>query len=1056
MANKISLLLSAANNISSPTEAATKSVGELRTAVSETNSSLKGLNTQQRMVTRFKGLSEQLNVTKQKLSGAKTEVVRLQAAELSAGKVVKQHAVTLKNAEKAVLAMAEAHGAESEQVIIARNEVSKLVKEKSTAERALKKERTALKLAEKSSEQLTSSYSKQSKELGGLRRDMGAAGLNVKALGAEELRLAKKTKQANSALEQQAAKLKNVQTIQNRMADRKAQKGELVGQAVGVIAQAAPLVMAGKRAVEYENTFADVKKVVNFSSPEEEAQYRTKMMKLAGDLGVKQEGIADIVTAAGQSGIEKDQLLAFAESATKMSVAWDVSADEAGSTLATWRAAMGLTQDKALDLADATNHLSNNMNAKAKDIAGVMVRQGSTAMGAGLSANETAALAASLIAGGAKEDTAGTALKNIAGALTAGYSATGSQKSALNKIGFDPEELASSMQKDAKGTLLGVLRELQAVSVDERGAVISQLFGSEIKGAVSKLVTTLDDPANGLVSAFGKVAKEAERSGSVNDEYANRAKTRGHTLAQLSTKFDRMTITLGDRLLPVIDAVVPPLMTVVDCISDFAEESPKLASGLLGVVASMTVLKAGAIAFKLAKLTMGNGADRFRLGRSRLSGSTDQTTQSANRASNALDRMNRRLSGLGSNGNGRDRGEGRTRSRRTRGRENPRARTRPSPRPRRRSRSRLGRLVGGVGSLVGGISNLFGSGSMPEQVMAGSFAARSQIPDNSQSRGRGKFGRMAASVGGVAALSMFSGPSSASEMAMIDKIAGSIGGSVKSALLPIVNAFSRRRRLSSGIRTLDVSKASKPATLPSNVAPISSAISPSNTAPNTSTTSADLNMGSLVGIIGELAMSGADMAGMAGDVVGAIPTGLLGNIAAIGGKFFKPLDLALQGVGFASAVSSGDSEQIGGTVGDMAGGLGGAVSGGMAGAAIGSVVPIIGTAIGGLIGSVLGGLGGGEVGEWAGSQIGSWFSEDKTEQSAPAAIAEKAKQLQQVNKQINFSPVIQITPSGNPSHDRDVGSELLERMKVELSPMLLGNADVSSRSDGSLSDRSDT
>ena len=63
--------------------------------------------------------------------------------------------------------------------------------------------------------------------------------------------------------------------------------------------------MAGKRAVEYESTFADVKKVVNFSSPEEEAEYRTKMMKLAGDLGVKQKGLADIVTAAGQSGIEK-------------------------------------------------------------------------------------------------------------------------------------------------------------------------------------------------------------------------------------------------------------------------------------------------------------------------------------------------------------------------------------------------------------------------------------------------------------------------------------------------------------------------------------------------------------------------------------------------------------------------------------------------------------------------------------------------------------------------------------------------------------------------------
>ena len=850
----------------------------------------------------------------------------------------------MKSAEQAVLEMAEAHGVESEQVITARKEVAKLTKEKALAERSLKKERSALKQAERSSDQLTSSYGKQSKELYGLRNSMKSAGLKLNSLGDEELRLAKKTKQANSALEQQAAKLKNVQTIQNRMAARKAQKGELVGQAIGVAAQAAPLVMAGKRAVEYENTFADVKKVVNFSNQKEETEYRTRMMKLAGELGVKQEGIADIVTAAGQSGIEKTELLAFAESATKMSVAWDVSAEEAGSTLATWRAAMGLTQKNALDLADATNYLSNNMNAKAKDIAAVMVRQGSTAMGAGFSYNDTAALSASLIAGGATEETAATALKNISSTLTAGYSATGSQKTALGKIGLDPEELASSMQEDAQGTLTEVLRALQDVSAEERGAVISQLFGKEIQGAVSKLVLTIDDPKNGLLSAFGKVAKEADRTGSVEDEYANRAKTRSHKLAQLNAKFDRMTIALGDRLLPVIDAVVPPLMTVVDGIANFAEESPELASGLLGVAASMAVLKAGAVAFKLAKLTMGNGVDRFKLGKSKLSGSTDQTTLSANRASKALDRMNRKMGGLGSNGNSYG-GEGRSRKGRTRGRK--------------RSRSRLGRLASGIGGL-------FGGDLLPEPVMAGSTPANSGSKASRRLRGGGKYGRLAALIGGGTALSMFSASANA----------------------------------------------------------------------------------------GELASSGAAIAGTASDLFGGISGG--GAMLKGAGKMFRPLDIALSGAALTSAISNGDNQKVGSTAGDMLGGLGGAAAGGMAGAAIGSVVPIVGTAIGGVIGSVLGGLGGGAVGEWAGGKIGGWFGENKTDKPAPAEIAEKTKQLQQVNKQITFSPVIQVTPSGNPAYDRDVGSELLERMKSELSPMLLGNADVASRADGSLSDRSDT
>lgn len=937
---KTSIILSAVNRFSGPTDDATKSVGKLRSAATETSAQLKELGDKQKLITRFKSLSEQLDITQSKLADAKIETKLLQQSEQSAIATLNQHSTALKSAESQVEKLTLSYGAESAEVAKARKEVGRLTQAKKDAEQALKKERLALKSAEQSTAKLTTAYGRQAQELGGLRRDLGAAGLKVNALGAEELRLAKQTTAANKALEQQSAKLKHIQTLQGRIDARNAQKGELVGQAVGVAAAAAPMVMAGKRSIEYESKFADVKKVVNFSSEKEEADYRRQMMKMAGDLGVKQDGIADIVTAAGQSGIEKDQLLQFAESATKMSVAWDVSAEEAGSTLATWRAAMGLTQKNALDLADATNYLSNNMNAKAKDIAAVMVRQGSTAMGAGFSYNDTAALSASLIAGGATEETAATALKNISGALTAGYSATGSQKQALGKLGFDPEELASAMQQDAKGTLLGVLRELQDVSADERGAVISQLFGSEIKGAVSKLVTTMDDDKNGVIAAFGRVAKEADRAGSVNDEYANRSKTRGHLLAQLSGKFDRMVITLGDRLLPVLDAVVPPLMTVVDAVSDFAEANPKLATGLLGVAAAIAVVKAGAIAFKLAKLTMGNGLDRFKLGKTKLSSSTDETTTSANRASRALDRLNRKLGGLGAGSGGYGR-QGRTR----------RGAARPS--------GRLGRMRGGASRLAGGIGDLLG-GFMPEPALAGSNA-----PGRRPGRA-GRFGRMAGLLGGGAALSMVSGAASA----------------------------------------------------------------------------------------GDLAMAGADIAGAAGSVMDMLPAG--GALLKGAGKIFKPADILLQGAGLASAISGGDSKQIGGTAGDMVGGMGGAAAGAMAGAALGSVVPIVGTAIGGIIGSIVGGLGGGAVGEWAGTKIGGWFSEDKTDQPAPAAVAQQTKQLEQSNKTITFSPTIQITPSGNPAYDRDVGNDLMARMKAELSPMLLGNSDVSARADSSLSDRSDT
>ncbi|GAA0220941.1 phage tail tape measure protein [Marinomonas primoryensis] len=560
----------------------------------------------------------------------------------------------------------------------------------------------------------------------------------------------------------------------------------------------------------------------------------------------KQDGIADIVTAAGQSGIEKSQLLQFAESATKMSVAWDVSAEEAGSTLATWRAAMGLTQKNALDLADATNYLSNNMNAKAKDIAAVMVRQGSTAMG---------------------------------------------------RIGFNAEELADMMQQDAQGTLVEVMRGLKDVNATDQGAVISQLFGEEVKGAVAKLVTTLDDDKNGLVAAFAKVANQADRTNSVNDEYANRAATRGHKLAMLGAKFDRMTIVLGDRLLPVLDAVLPPLMSVVDSVADFAEANPQLAFGLLGVAAAIAVVKAGAIAFKLAKLTLGNGRDRFNLGKTKLTSTTDQTTQSANRASRSLDRLNRKLNGLGA-----------------------------------------GAGYGGIGG---------------------------------KRRGRAGAGRK---------------------------------GGTRGKTLGNSERHSRIGNRLAGLRGYEdqISDRNNP----------------------TRRTSASGRFGKF---------------GKLGALKGA-------------GRFFRPLDMAMQGVSLASAMSGGSGTEIGATAGDMVGGMGGAAAGGLAGAAIGSVVPIIGTAIGGIVGSIAGGMGGGALGEWIGSNIGGWFEDDKTDQPAPDAIAKQSQQLQNNNKSITFAPVIHLTPTGNPSYDQQVSDQVIERLKAEFTQGMMGNMDVATMADGRLTD----
>ena len=100
---------------------------------------------------------------------------------------------------------------------------------------------------------------------------------------------------------------------------------------------------------------ADVKKVVDFDTPEQFRQMSKDVLDLSTKIPMTAEGLAQIVAAGGQSGIAKDELIGFAESAAKMGVAFDITADQAGDMMAKWRTAFKMGQTDVIALADKIN-----------------------------------------------------------------------------------------------------------------------------------------------------------------------------------------------------------------------------------------------------------------------------------------------------------------------------------------------------------------------------------------------------------------------------------------------------------------------------------------------------------------------------------------------------------------------------------------------------------------------------------------------------------------------------------------------------------------------------
>ena len=429
-------------------------------------------------------------------------------------------------------------------------------------------------------------------ELERMRRRLREAGLGADGMARGVGRLSASLREAERRMQRLAtaqARLEHLTNEWDRATQRAANAALIAGgmERVGHRMVSA-LTGPAEAAVSFEEAMADVRKVVNFDAPGQFRAMGRDILALSTRLPMAASGIAAIVAAAGQAGIARKDLMRFAEDAAKMGVAFDLPAEQAGRIMANWRAGLKLTQRETELLADAVNHLSNNMNAQAADLAQVISRVGGVAKAAGLATPQIASLGAALLSSGAGPEIAATALKNLTMALSAGDAATAMQKQALAALGFDAGSLAARMQTDAKGAILDVFRAMAALPAEQQSAALRQLFGLESVGAIAPLLTNLDN----LAQAFRLTAREADYAGSAQAEYAVRAKTTANAMQLFRNRLDRLMIRFGERMLPALNRLMDGLAPIIDAIGGLAERFPtatSLALGMAGVLGMLAL-----------------------------------------------------------------------------------------------------------------------------------------------------------------------------------------------------------------------------------------------------------------------------------------------------------------------------------------------------------------------------------------------------------------------------------------------------------------------------------
>lgn len=312
-------------------------------------------------------------------------------------------------------------------------------------------------------------------------------------------------------------------------------------------------VDAAKKAIEFESTMADVAKVVDGLRDQNGAftksyyEMSDALLNMSKNIPMTADALGQIMASAGQAGIASEDLAKFTETAAKMGVAFDTTAEQAGEWMATWRTALNLSQTQVAALGDQLNYLGNTTSENALKLSEVVTRVGALGQTAGLSAGEVAALAASMP--GVTAEISATGIKSMMIAMTAGASATSKQAAVLQQLGFTASDMANRMQTDAKGAIIDLLGAIKQLPAAEQTAALSQYFGKESVSSIAPLLKNLGY----LQQQFAKVGDASAYSGSMEAEYAVRADTTANKLQLMQNKLAVLQVQIGNKILPYVN-----------------------------------------------------------------------------------------------------------------------------------------------------------------------------------------------------------------------------------------------------------------------------------------------------------------------------------------------------------------------------------------------------------------------------------------------------------------------------------------------------------------------
>lgn len=367
----------------------------------------------------------------------------------------------------------------------------------------------------------------------------------------------------------------------------------------------APIVAGAAAAVkassDFETAFTGVKKTVDEavdSNGKVTISYQDleqAILSMSGQMPQSAVEIAGVAEAAGQLGVKTENVMEFTRTMLEMGVATNLTADEASTAMMQFANATGMPQDKISNLASSIVELGNNTASTESDILNMGNRLAGAANLAGLTEDNTVALAAAMTSVGINAEAGGGAMSRVIQKMNTEVLSGGANLEGFARIaGKSAQEFAAQWQDDPATAIADFVDGLK--KVQESGGDVTQAL-KDLGINSTQEITTLSNltGANDLLRDSLEMSADAfEENSALTEEAAKANETFEAQLRITKNKVENIFKTFGDPIRESMADILKSFQGVLDKVQEWADRFAALPKqtqkNILGIVAAFAAI----------------------------------------------------------------------------------------------------------------------------------------------------------------------------------------------------------------------------------------------------------------------------------------------------------------------------------------------------------------------------------------------------------------------------------------------------------------------------------